>query len=117
MRHLPVLAASTTLFALFAAGPVLAEGVTLRLENRSSDTVSGINSFPIGDDGEVVDDNVGGLYDDVQPGGSASFTLTGVIDCAPIRFYVRLASRAAAGRDDLTLDVDTCTDRTIVVSD
>ena len=84
---------------------------------RGSDTVSGVNTFPLDGDGAVVDDNVGSLFDDVPPGGSASFALTGLVRCAPVRFYVRLVSRLAAGADDLELDVDTCKSRTIVVGD
>lgn len=114
MRHLPLLSAC---LAILVATPVLADDlVTMTIVNRGTDTVSGINSFPIGDDGEVIDDNIGGLYDDVPPGSQASFELS-LYDCAPVRFYVRLASFAATETDDLTINVDTCTDRTIVVTD
>lgn len=108
----PCLAA--TVLCLLAV-PAVASDVVITLTNNGSDIVRGVNSFPYGRDGEIVDDNIGGMFEDVSPGASTSFTLSG--DCGNVRFYVRLASLEAAGKDDLTLDVDTCTDRTIVVSD
>lgn len=71
MRPLPL---AIALLAL--ATPALA-AVTVTIENRSTATVSGINSFPVGDDGEAVEDNIGGLFDDVAPGSKASFELNG----------------------------------------
>lgn len=98
--------------AIAAASPALAT-VTMTIENRSTtQTVSGINSFPIDEDGEGIEDNLGGLFDDVPPGSSAKFDLNG--DCTLTRFFVRLLEQTG---DDLELDVNTCKSRVIVLSD
>lgn len=98
--------------AFLAATPALAE-VTMTLDNRGSVAVTAINSFPVDENGEGVEDNLGGLaVDDVAPGDKSKFQLDG--DCGLTRFFVRLADQSG---DDLELDVNTCKSRTIVVSD
>lgn len=100
------------LAALLATTPALAE-VRMTIENRSSSlTVTAINSFPVDENGEGVEDNLGGIIDDVPPGTSATFDLNG--DCAVTRFFVRLLDQAG---DDMEIDVNTCKSRTLVFSD
>ncbi len=110
---------SVTLVALVAVSGagIGQEGIDNTIRNEGSDVVTGSNSFPLAADGMVIDDNVGGHYDDVPPGGTATFTLTSLVQCEPIRFYVRLKSRSERGQADLQLAVDTCNDKTIVVRD
>ncbi len=97
---------------LLAATPVLAD-VRMTLDNRASVAVIAINSFPVDENGEGVEDNLGGLaVDEVAPGTKSEFQLDG--NCAITRFFVRLAGQTG---DDLELDVNTCKSRTIVVSD
>lgn len=104
--------AITCLISLAFAAPALAE-TQIRVENRSSVALVAISSFPYGRDGEIIDDNIGSMIDALAPGASTSFTISG--DCGPVRLYVRLATTGDG--DDLTLDLDTCTDRTVRLSD
>lgn len=98
--------------ALLAATPALAD-VRMTLENRGTVVVTAINSFPVDENGEGVEDNLGGLaVDEVAPGEKSKFDLSG--SCGLTRFFVRLADQTG---DDLELDVNTCKSRTIVVSD
>lgn len=94
-----------------AATPSFAE-VLMTIDNRSSVTVTGINSFPVDENGEGIEDNLGGVIDDIPAGTSATFELVG--DCTITRFFVRLADQRG---DDLEIDVNTCKSRTIVVDD
>ena len=55
---------------LLAATPVFAE-VAMTIVNHSSQSVMGINSFPLDEDGEVIEDNLGGTIDEVPPGGDS----------------------------------------------
>jgi hypothetical protein len=103
---------TAALIALLLATPALAD-IDIRVENRSSRAITAINTFPLDDDGEPVEDNLGGLGDDLAPGGTATINLNG--ECGPTRFFVRVSGQGDA--DDLELDADTCADRTIRLSD
>jgi hypothetical protein len=96
---------------LLAAGPASAE-VTMTIINRSSQAVTAINSFPIDAEGQPVEDNLGGIIDDVPPGARATFELDG--DCGRVLFFVRLEHQGDA--DDSEIAVDTCKARTLLLS-
>jgi hypothetical protein len=99
------------LAATLAAGPVFAAPVTLVVLNRSTMlTVHGINTFPIDDDGDAVEDNLGGFFEDVGPGGSARAELIG--ECGRTLVLVNLG-----GDDEVRTELNTCHQRTVVVSD
>lgn len=97
---------------LLFATPAFAD-VKITIENHGTTAVSGTNSFPIDDDGEPIEDNIGGLYEDIAPGARGSYELVG--DCGPTRIFVRLAGHT--GEDDMVIDLNTCRHRTIIVSD
>ena len=96
---------------LAVATPAFA--VTMTVDNRSSSTVTSVNSFPVGADGEAVEDNVGGLYEPVAPGASATFEVTS--DCGRTLFLVNISAEAAEG--ELRVEIDTCADQAIRVHD
>ena len=56
----------------------VAEEVSIQVENRTSRTVSGFSAFPVGDAGEIIEDNIGGYHHPVPPRGSAVLTLPGI---------------------------------------
>jgi hypothetical protein len=109
----PLTAGAACVAALLATSAALGADVIVTIENRSSDTISGINSFPIGADGEVIDDNIGGIIDAVPHGGTGRFSPIG--DCGPIRLYVRLVSQG--DKPDMQFEVDTCRARALVLND
>lgn len=104
------------LFAVLAliATPVLADGTTLTIDNRSSEPVVRLNTFPIDDDGVPVEDNLGALMDDIAPGAQGRIDLS-ITRCMPV--YVALGLGAGARERELTTIIDTCKSRTLVVSD
>ncbi len=68
--------AAATAAALISTSATAA-GLSIRVENKTSRIVQGLSAFPINSAGTVVEDNIGGHYDRVPPGGSAEFTVTG----------------------------------------
>ena len=93
------------------AAPAFA--ATMTIDNRSSVSVASVNSYPVGADGEAIEDNVGGLYDSVLPGNSATFEVTS--DCGPTLFLVGIEGAGPDG--DLRIEVDTCEATTLIVGD
>jgi len=87
--------------------------VTIR--NESTAVLVAINSFPVGKDGDVIDDNIGGLEEDeVVPGGTGHVVHSG--DCGLVEMYLRYASDRDDDEDQV-FRVDTCQSRRFVLSD
>lgn len=94
--------------------PAVAE-TNIVIDNRGSQVLVAVNSFPIGTDGEVIDDNIGSLDDgDVPPGASATIRHSG--DCGLVEMYFRYAGQPD-GEEDQKFRVDTCQSRRFVLSD
>lgn len=104
-------AAFATLLLLSAATPALAEDIVLNIDNRSSTYIDSFNVYPLRDDGSVIDDNLGGLIDDVPAGGQATLALS-LTACGLVQVYVQLGNG-----ENLETALDTCTSRDIFVSD
>ena len=94
------------------AAPVLAADIALTIRNNSSQAVTRLNTFAIGKDGQPVEDNLGGLMEDL-PAGATGTVVLGITACQPV--YVALG--LGGSDDDLTTTIDTCKDKTLVVSD
>ena len=97
-------------FLLSLASPALAQGLTLQLVNEASQPVSSLNLFPLDEDGEFIEDNLGGISDDVAPGAKARVRLSS--ECGPMLAVVMLKDAS-----ELRLNLDTCRNRTLVVRD
>jgi hypothetical protein len=100
--------------ALLAAAPAPAEegNVVLTIENHSTMTISALNSFPIDDDGELVEDNLGGLSDDILPGTTGTVDLIG--RCGPTFLLVGLGTRT---QPDMEFRINTCRSRVLILDD
>lgn len=88
-----------------------AQPMALDLTNNSSLTVTALNTFPIGKDGEPVEDNLGALMEEVPPGGTARLELS-LSRCATILAVVVLDNRTE-GR----IVVDLCKDKVLTLHD
>ncbi len=100
--------------ALMLTTPALAETV-VTIQNEGTQVLVAINSFPIGSDGEVIDDNIGGLEEDeVAPGETGTVRLAG--DCGLVEVYFRYGSDRD-GDSDQMFRVDTCQSRNFVLGD
>ena len=99
--------------ALLLATPALAETV-VTIENRGTHVLTAINSFPLDDDGEPIEDNIGGLVEDeVPPGAKGTLPLLGY--CGNVLLFLRLADTVDG--DDLEFRVNTCKSKYFVLSD
>lgn len=105
--------ALVTALALLAT-PGLAQPVTLTIENRSSQPVVRLNTFAVDPAGVPVEDNLGAIMQDIPPGATGALELS-LLRCA--RVYVALGLGEGAAETELTTTLDTCTSRTLVVSD
>ena len=112
----PIMNRPTTVVAVALLLPTPAIGETvLTIQNQGTEVLVAVNSFPIGRDGEVIDDNIGGLDEDtVQPGDSG--TVRHVGDCGLVEMYFRYASDRADDRDQV-FRVDTCQAQNFVLQD
>ena len=75
MRYFRSLVVAAT--AALVPTAAVADGVSIQLQNNTSRMVSSLSAFPIGEAGEIIEDNIGGHYDPVPPRESAVFTVTG----------------------------------------
>lgn len=105
MRALPVVAA-----VLLAGMPVTAQAYSLRVINHASQGVAALNVFPLDQDGEPIEDNLGGFID-VLPAGQSSTVVINA-QCGPTLAVVMLADEA-----ELRLELDTCKHNQILVRD
>ncbi len=111
MRYCALVPAAVAVLA--ATLPTTAQdggGTVMEIVNQSSLTVSGVSGFPLDETGNFIEDNLGGLLDDVPPGATGLARFSG--RCGPMLVVVVLASGA-----DLRVNVDSCTDTAITVSD
>lgn len=90
----------------FAAQPIVFD-----LANNSSLTVTALNAFPLGKDGEPVEDNLGGLIEDVSPGGTARLELS--LSMCASGLAVVVLSNGTEGR----IVVDLCKDKVLTLHD
>lgn len=84
--------------------------VTVRVVNNSTQTVRGMNTFPIGADGHYIDDNIGGFFSPVVPGETGTAELTG--SCGNVLAIVTLVDET-----EMRSIINTCKDRTLSVTD
>lgn len=98
---------------LLSAGLASAADVTLSIRNQSSETIQGVNIYPIdASDGEIIDDNISGPWEPLAPGAAGSIRITGD-RCGKI--FVRFTF--PAGDRELDTRLDTCADRILVLRD
>ncbi len=98
--------------AMMAATAALAdETIILTIDNQSTLVVDRLNTFPVDEDGEAVEDNLGSLMEDLAPGAKAELALS-MTRCGVVRLYASFAD----GRE-LEGDIDLCKERTITVRD
>lgn len=102
----PVVAA-----ALMVAPAMAEEPIVLEIVNHSSLTVTALNTFALDKMGAPVEDNLGGLMDDVPPGGSATVELS-LIKCDGILALVGLSNDTEA-----RAKIDLCSDAVLVLND
>ncbi len=93
------------------AGAVAAEEIVITFENASKGAVSGADFYPLGKDGQPVEDNLGGFFDDLAPGASTKVRLS-ANRCGPLWVRINLVSRK-----QLVITLDTCNDRKVRVID
>src|SRR5690606_8726228 len=91
------------------AAPAVA-GVGIEVVNDSSQVIEQVVGFHLDADGAVIDDVVGGIFEPLAPGSRITAELGG--PCQMSSIWVRLANG-----QELTAKLDTCKDRTLVVSD
>ncbi|MGV3652148.1 MAG: hypothetical protein ACO1OK_12020 [Devosia sp.] len=98
--------------ALFALPSFAQDQLVLTIENRSSLALERLNVYPIGKDGEAIEDNLGAILEDVLPGQTLALKLS-LIRCETVRGYAGLAGRD----DDVPVDIDLCTEPRLVLKD
>ena len=98
--------------ALLVVTPVLAAGpIALTIQNNSSQAVTRLNTFGVSSDGEPIEDNLGAIMEDIAAHTTGTLELD-ISKCQPVWIAVVLDEK-----DDLSTTIDTCTSRTLVVSD
>ena len=97
---------------LIAATPAVAGAMTLKIENRSSQPVVRLNTYPVDKDGDPVEDNLGALMEDIAPGATGTLEISMDV-CGPV--YIALG--LGPDDQDLSTTLNTCKSRTLVVSD
>lgn len=100
-----LLAAAIVLLPL----PALAADIFLKVDNRSSQSVA-INTYPIGRDGEPVEDNIG-AYSDILPGTKGTYELDSRA-CEDVLVTVIMADAS-----EMQTRIDLCKGQTLVISD
>lgn len=101
--------------ALLAVSPMSlawAEPITINIQNNAGFAVSGVEAYPVSaEDGSIVDQNIGGIYENLASNEAADFTIASDA-CGPTYFRVSLANESQV---DVTLD--TCLEQTLAVAD
>lgn len=105
MRHLAVLLAFASL-----ATPALADDYAIKIENNASQAVSSVTVYPVNEAGEPVEDVLGSLFEPIAAGTSGDMPVYGL--CGQVLIRVLMADE-----DELRATIDSCSQRTIVVSD
>ena len=100
-----------SIMAVLLATPGFAADIVLTVNNQSSQPVDAMSVYPVKADGTIIDDNIGGFYDPVAPGGVGTADLS-TTRCGNV--YVRLS---LSNSEELTSIIDTCTQTTLVVTD
>jgi hypothetical protein len=104
------ISAAVVLSLLTVSAFAQSDGTVLEIVNQSSLTVSGVSGFPLDAAGNFIEDNLGGLLDELPPGTTGLARFSG--DCGPMLAVVMLENGT-----DLRTNLDTCKDTAIVVSD
>ncbi len=105
MRRLALLLAFVGLTA-----PVLAEDYAITIKNNASQAVSSVTAYPVDAAGEPVEDVLGSLIEPIAAGTAEDLAIYG--RCGQVLMRVVMADD-----DELRATIDSCTQRTIVVSD
>lgn len=103
--------AAFTCGAALATVSLAAEQVTLTVHNKTSAMVDAFNAFAVDKDGDPVEDNLGGLMEDLAVGATATLELS-ISRCDKVWLNVDLAD----GRHIEGI-VDTCADRVVNLTD
>ncbi len=103
--RLPALFA--VLFVAFGSGAHADDRVTLTVNNNTSAAVDAFNTYGVDKDGDPVEDNLGGLIEDLPAGGTAMLDLS-ISRCDKVWLNVDLVD----GRHIEGI-VDTCADRVV----
>lgn len=89
--------------------PAMAADIFLTIDNQSSQSAA-FNAYPIDSDGEPIEDNIG-AYSDILPGTKDRYKLD-IGACVPVLVTVIMADSS-----EMQTSIDTCTARTLVISD
>lgn len=89
--------------------PAFAEDIALTIDNQSSQAVDWVNTFPVNDAGEAVEDNLGGTGA-ILPGTSSTYDLAST-RCELVRVFIVMADES-----ELEADVNLCKSRVVVVT-
>lgn len=95
--------------ALLVSPPALAE-MFLTIDNQSSQMVDRVNTFPLGEDGEPIEDNVGSTMD-VLSGRRSTYRISND-SCGVVRVYIVMEDES-----ELEGDFDVCDSQTVIVQD
>ena len=87
----------------------LADEIFLTIHNRSSQSAYA-NTYPVGNDGEAIEDNIGS-QGDILPGTVVSYRLASTA-CELVRVFVAMADES-----EMQTDVDLCKARSVVITD
>lgn len=100
--------------ALLSIAPAFAQerDVILTIDNRSSLTISALNTFPIDKDGDPVEDNLGAISDDILPGTTSTLSLDGF--CGATLLLVGIGNRS---EPDMEFRINTCKSRVLILND
>ena len=74
-----------------AASPACAQ-FEFTLTNGLLQTITGVNTYPLNDNGAPIEDNIGGFFDPLAPGDRATFALDST-DCEKVLMVVSIADR------------------------
>lgn len=102
--------ATAAVLSLMMTLPVLADDIVVTIDNQSSQMVDRVNTFPVGDDGEAIEDNLGSTGD-IMPGTTGTYSLAST-KCELVRVYIGMADQS-----ELNTDLNLCKARTVVVTD
>jgi hypothetical protein len=96
---------------LLAPLPAVASDFALTVQNNSSHVITAVSAFGVDKTGTPVEDNLGGLIDDVPVGASAAFDLS-ISACQRVAIYVTLDDAT-----ELNTLFDTCANQTLILTD
>jgi hypothetical protein len=97
--------------AALLAGPAMAEDpIVLKLENRSGQLIRQLALFPVGDDGQVIDDVLAARHDPVAAGSAVALD-TRLLRCGRVSLWVQFADMTEA-----SAQTDLCANRRLIAT-